>query len=53
MGFVLIIMVFIFVNVLRDGRGKIVRKVGDFKSIILNYFMDVIFCEFILKKCFF
>lgn len=53
MGFVLIIMVFIFVNVLRDGRGKIVRKVGDFKSIILNYFMDVIFCEFILKNVFF
>lgn len=45
-------MVFIFVNVLRDGRGKIVRKVGDFKSNILNQFLDDIFCEFILKNFF-
>lgn len=43
-------MVPTLVNVLRDGRGKTVRKVGDFKSIILNYSTDVIFCELTLKK---
>lgn len=52
-GIASIIMVPTLVNVLRDGRGKTVRKVGDFKSIILNYSTDVIFCELTLKKCLF
>lgn len=52
-GLASIIMGPTLVNVLRDGRGKTVRKVGDFKSIILNYSTDVIFCELTLKKCLF
>lgn len=38
-----IIMVPIRVNVQMDGRGKIVRQVGTFKSNILNYSSDVEF----------
>lgn len=49
-GLASIIMVPTLVNVLRDGRGKTVRKVGDFKSIILNYSTDVIFCELTEKN---
>lgn len=40
-----IIMVPIRVNVQMDGRGKIVRQVGTFKSNILNYSSDVVFCR--------
>lgn len=40
-----ITMVPTLVNVQMDGRGKIVRKVGTFKSNILNFSSDVLLCE--------